>query len=1007
VSQGPRQVTIENPILNTPFAEPDRHFKFDDDGITNEILEGRRPSSYFIPIPKPRSKGKQLALENDQVEQRRKENKLVGQIRERVAFWRLNNYFGITGTTRKLLDYWTSPTRERKLFFCQIEALETAIFLTEVAEKSDPHLLAQLRVQNLESNPELFRIAFKMATGSGKTVVMAMLIAWQALNKILNKQDARFSDVFLIVSPGITIRDRLRVLMPNDPNNYYRERDLLPPDYVRLLDEAKFVITNFHTFHLRTLTDLSKTGKAVLLGRTKKEEPGIFTESEPQMVRRVLKDLGGKKNIIVLNDEAHHCYRRKADAEVEEGKLSREDKAEVKQREEEARVWISGVEAVKRRNGVRCVYDLSATPFFLKGSGYDEGTLFGWVASDFSLIDAIESGIVKIPRVPVEDNTMQSSGPAYRDLWSKIREELPKKGRGKEQAEFQKLPKDLEGALESLYGNYKKSFERWDAAKSEDHVSSPPVFIVVCNNTNVSNLVYQYIAGYDKPQPDGTTKPAPGKFSLFSNVKDREWLHRPNTILVDSQELESGEMSDDFKKIASREIEEFKREYRNRYPDRDADKVSDAEMLREVMNTVGKPGKLGGDVRCVVSVSMLTEGWDANTVTHILGVRAFGTQLLCEQVVGRGLRRKSYAVNEHGMFEPEYAEVYGVPFSFIPTAAAAGEIKDERRSTRVRTLEERADLKITYPRLLGYRYELPQRRLSAKFTKASEMTIASSEVATWTDVSGVVGEAERHDLDWYKTRRMQKVEFELARTSLERYFRKQIETNKEEQPVAEVGEMAHDGKVREFVDATLFPQVLRITKDWIGSSVKCEDDTFPQLLLLSPLLDRAADKIYHAILSESVGDKRILPRMFDYDPIGSTEHVDFDTVRPTYRTTLSHVSHVVCDTNSWEQKMAQVLEATEGLISYVKNDHLGFAIPYTYEGKEHSYYPDFIARIKQPDGSILNLIIEVSGEDLEEKAMKVAMARDFWVPAVNNAGRFGTWAITEVKNPSKEALRYE
>ncbi|MEO8871971.1 MAG: restriction endonuclease subunit R, partial [Candidatus Kapaibacterium sp.] len=566
----------------------------------------------------------------------------------------------------------------------------------------------------------------------------------------------------------------------------------------------------------------------------------------------------------------------------------------------------------------------------------------------------------------------------------------------------------LEGALESLYSNYKKSFDRWEAARSDDDNSTPPVFIVVCNNTNVSNLVYQYIAGYDKPQPDGTTKPAPGKFGLFSNVKDGNWLDRPYTILVDSQQLESGDaMSDEFKKIAVREIDEFKQEYRKRFPDRDVEKIDDADLLREVMNTVGKPGKLGGDIRCVVSVSMLTEGWDANTVTHILGVRAFGTQLLCEQVVGRGLRRKSYAVNEQGMFEPEYAEVYGVPFSFIPTAGAQGDPPPERKHTWVHTLEEREGLKVTFPRVLGYRYEFPQRKLSAKFTKASEMTIPSIALPTWTDISGVVGLAERHNLDWYRVQRMQKVEFEIAKTALERYFKMQAETNQAELPGAVVGEPLTNGNAREFVDATLFPQVLSITKDWIKSSLKCEDDTYPQLLLISEFRDTAADKIYQAILSDVVGEQRILPRMFDYDPIGGTGHIDFNTIRPTYRTTKSHISHVVCDTDSWEQKMAQVLEEMPEVVSYVKNDHLGFAIPYTYAGKEHSYYPDFIARVRRKDGSLLNLIIEVSGESLEEKAMKVAMARDAWIPAVNNAGSFGAWGIIEVTNPAKAAIIYE
>lgn len=356
------------------------------------------------------------------------------------------------------------------------------------------------------------------------------------------------------------------------------------------------------------------------------------------MVRRVCRELSTKKNIIVLNDEAHHCYRRKPDGEDEA--LTGDDRVEAKSREEEARIWISGIEAVKAKIGVKAIYDLSATPFFLRGSGYPEGTLFPWVVSDFSLIDSIEAGIVKVPRVPVADDSMIGEQPTYRDLWMRIREHLPKKGRKTDKLGGEpNLPGELQGALHSLYGNYKKYYRLWEQnAEARARGITPPVFIVVCNNTNVSKWVFDYIAGWEKQIGEQIIVQA-GQLSIFRNDDGNgAWLHRPNTILVDSHQLESGEsMSDDFKKIAAREIDEFKADYRARFPGRDTDNLTDEDLLREVMNTVGKAGKLGEHVKCVVSVSMLTEGWDANTVTHILGVRAFGTQLLCEQVIGRAL----------------------------------------------------------------------------------------------------------------------------------------------------------------------------------------------------------------------------------------------------------------------------------------------------------------------------------------------------------------------------------
>src|SRR5437870_6387021 len=403
---------------------------------------------------------------------------------------------------------------------------------------------------------------------------------------------------------------------------------------------------------------------------------------------------------------------------------------------------------IKARSA-QAIYDLSATPFFLRGSGWPEGTLFPWVVSDFSLIDAIEAGIVKVPRVPVADDSMTGEQPTYRDLWLRVREHLPKKGRKTDAVGGEpKLPVELQGALLSLYGNYEKSYRVWEKnAEARARGITPPVFIVVCNNTNVSKLVFDFIAGWEKQLGEQTIVQA-GQLPIFRNDDGNgAWLHRPNTILVDSRQLESGEgMSDDFKKIAAREIDEFKADYRARFPGRDTDDFADEDLLREVMNTVGKAGKLGEHVRCVVSVSMLTEGWDANTVTHVPGVRAFGTQLLCEQVVGRGLRRMCYAANENGLFTPEYAEVYGVPFSFIPCSGATMEPKPGPLPTRVRALENRIACEITFPRLAGYRYDVGDEVLTATFTAESSLALTTADIPTVTEMSPIVGTTEKHNL---------------------------------------------------------------------------------------------------------------------------------------------------------------------------------------------------------------------------------------------------------------------
>lgn len=999
------QVTIDNPIINSPFEEPRAHFEFSKDGVTNKIIPGRRQSIYFTAIPAPKKQStQQISFISEEIQ----ENALINQLRRAVAAWRLGQYRYVTKTTRTLLDYWVNPKREKRLFFCQIEALETAIYLTEVArhESEGRRILKELDLANQEMNPELYRIAFKMATGSGKTVVMAMLIAWQALNKFVDRRNSRFSDTFLLVAPGITIRDRLQVLQPNHPNNYYKQRDILPPDLIARLGQAKIEIINFHAMLLKEDTAAAKLTKDIL---AQGKEVSPFKETPEQMVSRVCRDFGSKRGIVVINDEAHHCYRPRQSEEAPE-KLTGEERTEAQKRDEEARVWLSGLEAIQRKLGINRVYDLSATPFYLKGSGYPEGKIFPWVVTDFSLIDAIESGIVKVPRVPVLDNTMSNDDlPTYRNLWVQIREDLPRKGRSQTKVGGgpPKLPAKLEGALQSLYTHYEKVYEQWEQnSEAQAAGQTPPVFIVVCSNTTVSKLVYDWIAGWEQELPTGDKRFVPGKLSIFSNEHNNRRRPYPNTILVDSEQLETGEtMSVEFKEIASDEIEAFKSEYRARYPGRDVDQITDEDLMREVMNTVGKLGRLGERVKCVVSVSMLTEGWDTNTVTHILGVRAFGTQLLCEQVVGRALRRISYALDPEGRFSPEYADVLGVPFSlFIPTGKYDPKNpKPNPTFTHVRALDERRHFEIEFPHVTGYRYEIRPGPLVAKFGPTSRFILSTKELPTETENAPIVGESVILNLDSLKERRKAEVDFLLTKLVLEKYFRADgtVREDKSSKIQFEAG-----------VQAWRFPEVLAIVQQWRkGGYLECKDDTFPQLLLMLEFAHTAADRIYQAIEQGQAEDKLLKPMLRDYQPVGSTAEVDFDTTRVTFATTKSHVSHVALD-SGWEGKMAQKLEAMDEVICYVKNDQMGYTIPYSLGYKERNYVPDFIARINDGQAEPLNLIIEVSGEKRSDKDAKVAAACNFWVPAVNNHGGFGRWDFVEVtepedaKNTIRNHLRY-
>jgi len=748
------------------------------------------------------------------------------------------------------------------------------------------------------------------------------------------------------------------------------------------------VITNFHSLQLRETKagqGVAKTTKELLAGYS--GAPSPFQETEGQMVSRVCRDLGGTSEIVVFNDEAHHCYQGRDDAAVvaEEKALSSDEKAEAKENTKAARVWFTGLRAIDQKRGIKAIYDLSATPSFLSGSGYREGTLFPWVVSDFALVEAIESGIVKIPRVPVDDNAV-SVDVKYLNLWPNIGDQLPKRSR-KDEAIPQNLPGLLETALTALYGSYEKAFAQWDGSPAAADGEPPPVFIVVCNNTTVSKMVYEYIAGWTKyVGPTGDPQPVPGRLPLFSNLgSDGQWLPRPRTILVDSLQLESGDaLSKDFRQAAATEIEEFTADYLRRFPSRSADDIDDGEILREVMNTVGKKDRLGEPVRCVVSVSMLTEGWDANTVTHILGVRAFGTQLLCEQVVGRGLRRRSYAADENGFFTPEYADVYGVPFQFIPTVAKTRDL-NMKQTRRVHAEPDRAAAQITFPRLTGYRIELPDEELFGEYTDASRMTLSVGDLPTEVVVSGLIGTGATHTLDELRDKREQEVAFHLTRRIMERYL-----ADQDDKP-------------------WYFPQLLKITRRWMAECLTCDSQTFPGLLLIGEVGERAASLILHNVVTSQYGNRQPVVRpMLAVDPTGTTADVDFYTTKEVYKTSelRCHVNFVVLDGphgNTWEQMVAQLLDVLPPVAAYVKNDHVGFTIPYVHQGRSRLYLPDFLVRLQplEDDTETRTLLVEVSGshKPKEQTKEKAETVRDLWLPAVNNYGGFGRWSYCELTDP--------
>lgn len=981
---------FEQPILNSPYEYPQRHWELDNQGQpTQQIIEQRRSAKFVTPIPKPRkrnAKQSQMDLPLNEgsglsaTDQKYDPTPMINELRRRVNQWRaLPNPrdWGVTPETARLLHHWRNHEFSNlRPFFCQVEAAETVIWLIEVAPKEGKGMLEHLAKASSEANPGLERLALKLATGAGKTTVMAMLIAWQTINAVRHPQSRRFTRGFLIVTPGLTIKDRLRVLQPNDPDSYYASRELVPSDMLGDLQRAEIVITNYHAFKLRERMNLAKGNRALLQGRG---EPLNTLESEGQMLQRVMPQLMGMRNILVLNDEAHHCYREKPQSE--EGKLKGDDRKEAEKNNEAARLWISGLEIVERKLGINRVVDLSATPFFLRGSGYREGTLFPWTMSDFSLMDAIECGIVKLPRVPVADNIHSSEMPMYRNLWEHIRINMPKKGRSKaKDLDPESIPTQLRTALEALYGHYEKTFDAWQ----HEEIPVPPCFIIICNNTSTSKLVYDYISGFHREHEDGTSTYVPGELKLFRNFDDHgNPFSQPNTLLIDSEQLESGDaLEKSFRKIAEDEVERFRREMAERGDRReDASDISDQELLREVMNTVGKEGRLGANIRCVVSVSMLTEGWDANTVTHILGVRAFGTQLLCEQVVGRALRRQSYQINDDDLFDVEYADILGIPFDFT-AAPVVAKIPKPRETIQVKAMRpDRDDLEIRFPRVEGYRVALPDERLEAEFTEDSVLELTPALIgATKTRNAGIIGESIDLDLVHTNDVRKSQVLYELTSHLLMNQYR----------------------EANQSPNFNLFGQLKRVTKQWLDGYLVCKGGTFPAQLKYKDLADMAGEKIVAAINRHFIGERPINVVLDPYNPIGSTMHVNFTTTpRSRWETDARkcHINWVILDSD-WEAELCRVVETHPRVHAYVKNHNLGFDVPYRMGAEQRIYRPDFIILVDDGRGveDLLRLVVEIKGYRGEDAKYKKETMDCYWIPGVNNLGTHGRWAFAEFRS---------
>jgi len=872
------QVTDQNPIINNPFEEPTRHWHFGDGAPV--IRDGRRVAGYIPPM----IKGGQLQITDELVTLEQ-----VNRIRDRVREWREGGYPGATQVTKALFEHWFDSEREMRPFFAQHEAIETIAWLTEAP--------ADRRVGIDVTRYEFYeRWAIKLATGAGKTLVMGMTIAWSGLNKIANRQDRRFADAFLVVAPNLTVKGRLTGddgLLPSDPNSVYERFELIPGQYAGLLGQVKVQVINWHQ-----LTPKQDPKRSVLRrGR----------ESNAAFARRVLADLGTKQRIIVLNDEAHHAWRPPPDLKV---------KATEKDEVLEATVWINGLERIHRdREILRCI-DYSATPMYPGAVGGDKAWRpFEWVVSDFGLVDAIESGLVKVPRIPTDDDA-GASIPKYRNLWEYVKKALPKRTDDPDDAGHPLISylSEVDGPLKQLAGAWYETYSAWVA---DGDRMIPPVMIVVCNETKMAEMLEKHIAERGEASPALVNKPHEAQATVRIDSK----------LLADAEARDEGESAQDA-----------------------------AARLRELVATVGKSGQPGEQVRCLISVGMLSEGWDARNVTQILGLRAFQSQLLCEQVVGRGLRRSDYS----DLSKPEFVDVYGVPFQLLPFARASGPIVDPPQTTPVRSLRERSGLRLEFPRVEQIISDLVTVNMDA--IQPILVSPENDPNATWVEFEvgspgkGIGGKTQDRQAA-YENFRLQRLIFRLAADLV-------TDINKREQP-------------------WVFPQMARIARDVIAQKVQYAPGVKDERELCNL---RYVAELRNRILACVRSEERdgLLPVLNQYDPIGDTT-VNFQTAKPCETTTKSHISHVVYD-SKLELQMARALEQDDRVVAYAKNERMFFEIPYRWQGTTGRYRPDFL--VKLANG--VTLVVEGKGRKTERDDAKLTAARR-WTTAVNQWGKLGQW----------------
>lgn len=913
---------IDKLIINSPYTVPTHYWSYDRETRSFSKEEGRRPAGYVVASETSKSFDDPGVFN---------EIGLVNLIRPRVKKWKEAEYPGVSGITKRLLAHWNDiDARQNRFFFCQLEAIETLIWLTEAPESEKVGIV-------IPNDGGLFtRLCSKMATGSGKTIDMAMLIAWQILNKVTYPQDPRFSKNIFIVAPGLTVKSRLQVLQPFGEGNYYDEFNVVPSGLLDKLRQGKIIIKNWHSLNWETEEKLAK----------KKSVDKRGAKSDEAYVREVLEEMAGSKNIIVINDEAHHAWRVPAGLKVNK---------ELKNDVEEATKWIGGLDRINNARGILCCYDFTATPFVPSGKRSSEEALFGWIVSDFGLNDAIESGLVKTPRVVVKDDALPDTRtfkPKLYHIYEHVKDDLSRKAQ-----EHETLPDLVTNAYYLLGKDWLDTYNSW---KDKGH-KIPPIMITVANTTYTAARI---------------------KFAFDRNKILIEELCDPEkTLHIDSKVLDTAESKDEAEDIQSIAVDD---EEDSEIPTIKMSKQQQAELLRQTVDTVGKPGKLGEQIRKIISVGMLSEGWDAKTVTHIMGLRAFTSQLLCEQVVGRGLRRTSYDVSDDGMFKAEYVNIFGVPFTFLPHESTDGPPPPpEPPKTIVEPAKEKEEFEISWPNIIRIDHiYAPQLQIDLK--KVKTLNINAYETATLAEIAPIVdGRADVSKIS----------EIDLQKLGEQHRYQKIIFTTARDV----FDQMSPDWKGDKNI---LLAQLIRIVEKFINSDIIKMNpplffqDDIKRRILITLNMSKIVNHIFNEIRCENT---QSLTPVFDSDkPIRSTGNMrTWYTSKPCDYTKKSHINFCVYD-STWEYNAAFQLDKHPNIKSWVKNDHLNFEIPYMFQGVVHKYRPDFL--IKLENGN--NLIVEVKGVETQQDQVKWGYLAE-WVQAVNEYGGFGKWDWGVASEPNE------